>query len=260
MTAYKRVLLALRRGIRRGKVGLDLDVINSIAREVAEVVRGGVQVAIVVGGGNFFRGAELQQRGMERARADYMGMLGTVMNCLAPRTSSRSRASRPACRPRSPWARSPSPTSRAARSVTLEKGRVVIFGAGAGCRIHRHRRPARPRDRRRGPSWGKQDTDGVYDADPNVHADAVKFDALAYDEFVRGLKVADATSVSLSRDNDLRSCSTSPRRATSPESSRVEKIGTTVRAPSTSPPAAPPALLAAPGRTCPSPTSTKEQP
>ena len=84
MTAYKRVLLKLSGEVfGGGKIGVDPDVVNGIAREIAEVVRSGVQVAIVVGGGNFFRGAELQQRGMDRSRADYMGMLGTVMNCLA---------------------------------------------------------------------------------------------------------------------------------------------------------------------------------
>ena len=84
MTAYKRVLLKLSGEVfGGGKVGLDPDVVRRIAREIAAVAKSGVQIAIVVGGGNFFRGAELQQRGMDRARADYMGMLGTVMNCLA---------------------------------------------------------------------------------------------------------------------------------------------------------------------------------
>ena len=84
MSAYKRVLLKLSGEVfGGGRVGVDPDVVNAIAREIAAVVRSGVQVAIVVGGGNFFRGAELSQRGMDRARADYMGMLGTVMNCLA---------------------------------------------------------------------------------------------------------------------------------------------------------------------------------
>src|SRR4051794_26136757 len=81
---YSRVLLKLSGEVfGGGEVGLDLDVVADIARQVSDVVRTGVQVAIVVGGGNFFRGAEIAQRGMDRARADYMGMLGTVMNCLA---------------------------------------------------------------------------------------------------------------------------------------------------------------------------------
>jgi uridylate kinase len=81
---YQRVLLKLSGEVfGGGKVGVDPDVVSKIAREIASVVRAGIQVAVVTGGGNFFRGAELQQRGMDRARADYMGMLGIVMNCLA---------------------------------------------------------------------------------------------------------------------------------------------------------------------------------
>src|SRR5690606_17488373 len=81
---YRRVLLKLGGEMfGGGKVGVDPDVVHTVARQIAEVVRSGTQVAVVIGGGNFFRGAELQQRGMDRDRADYMGMLGTVMNCLA---------------------------------------------------------------------------------------------------------------------------------------------------------------------------------
>lgn len=81
---FKRVLLKLGGEMfGGGKVGLDPDVVTKVAEQIAEVVRSGVQVAVVIGGGNFFRGAELQQRGLDRARSDYMGMLGTVMNCLA---------------------------------------------------------------------------------------------------------------------------------------------------------------------------------
>jgi hypothetical protein len=82
--------------------------VRGIAEQIAEAVREGVQVAVVIGGGNFFRGAELQQQGMDRARADYMGMLGTVMNCLALQDFLEKKGSTPASRPRSPWARSPS--------------------------------------------------------------------------------------------------------------------------------------------------------
>ena len=104
-----------------GKVGLDPDVVQTVAEQIAEVVETGVQVAVVIGGGNFFRGAELQQRGMERARSDYMGMLGTVMNSLALQDFLRSRVWTPACRPPSRWARSPSPTCRCAPSGTSRR-------------------------------------------------------------------------------------------------------------------------------------------
>jgi len=208
VTAYKRVLLKLSGEVfGGGKVGLDLDVINSIAREVAEVVRGGVQVAIVVGGGNFFRGAELQQRGMERARADYMGMLGTVMNCLALQDFLEKQGVETRVQTAITMGQVAEPYIPRRAIRHLEKGRVVIFGAGAGMPYFSTDTVAAQRALEIGAEvilMGKQGTDGVYDADPNVHADAVKFDALSYDEFLaRGLKVADATSVSLSRDNDL---------------------------------------------------------
>ncbi len=117
MTAYHRVLLKLSGEVfGGGKVGVDPDVVQTIAREVASVAREGVQVAVVLGGGNFFRGAELQQHGMERARADYMGMLGIVMNCLALQDFLEKQGVETRCGPRSPWVRSPSPTSPAAPS------------------------------------------------------------------------------------------------------------------------------------------------
>jgi len=97
-------------------------VVQGVARQIADVVASGVQVAVVIGGGNFFRGAQLTEGGMERSRADYMGMLATVMNCLALQTSwSASTASTPGCRPRSPWVRSPSPTSPGAPCGTWRR-------------------------------------------------------------------------------------------------------------------------------------------
>jgi uridylate kinase len=208
VTAYKRVLLKLSGEVfGGGKVGLDLDVINSIAREVADVVRNGVQVAIVVGGGNFFRGAELQQRGMERARADYMGMLGTVMNCLALQDFLEKQGVETRVQTAITMGQVAEPYIPRRAIRHLEKGRVVIFGAGAGMPYFSTDTVAAQRALEIGAEvilMGKQGVDGVYDADPNVHSDAVKFDALTYDEFLaRGLKVADATSVSLSRDNDI---------------------------------------------------------
>jgi uridylate kinase len=190
-----------------GKVGLDLDVINGIAREIAEVVRDGVQVAIVVGGGNFFRGAELQHRGMERARADYMGMLGTVMNCLALQDFLEKQGVETRVQTAITMGQVAEPYIPRRAIRHLEKGRVVIFGAGAGMPYFSTDTVAAQRALEIGADvilMGKQGVDGVYDADPKLNADAVKFDQLTYDEFLqRGLKVADATSVSLSRDNDM---------------------------------------------------------
>ena len=208
VTAYKRVLLKLSGEVfGGGRVGLDLDVVNSIARQTAEVVRGGTQVAIVVGGGNFFRGAELQQRGMDRARADYMGMLGTVMNCLALQDFMEKQGVETRVQTAITMGQVAEPYIPRRAIRHLEKGRVVIFGAGAGMPFFSTDTVAAQRALEIHAEvilMGKQGVDGVYDSDPKANPDAVKFDHLTYDEFLqRGLKVADATSVSLSRDNNM---------------------------------------------------------
>jgi uridylate kinase len=208
VTGYKRVLLKLSGEVfGGGKVGLDLDVINAIAKEVADVARSGVQVAIVVGGGNFFRGAELQQRGMERPRADYMGMLGTVMNCLALQDLIEKQGVETRVQTAITMGQVAEPYIPRRAIRHMEKGRVVIFGAGAGMPFFSTDTVAAQRaleTRCEVILMGKQGVDGVYDSDPNKHADAVKFDTLSYNEFLtRGLKVADATSISLARDNNL---------------------------------------------------------
>jgi uridylate kinase len=208
VTAYKRVLLKLSGEVfGGGRVGLDLDVVNSIARQVADVVRSGTQVAIVVGGGNFFRGAELQQRGMDRARADYMGMLGTVMNCLALQDFLEKQGVETRVQTAIAMGQVAEPYIPRRAMRHLDKGRVVIFGAGAGMPFFSTDTVAAQRALEIHAQvilMGKQGVDGVYDSDPNANPDAVKFDQLTYDEFLaRGLKVADATSVSLCRDNDM---------------------------------------------------------
>jgi uridylate kinase len=208
VTAYKRVLLKLSGEVfGGGKVGVDPDVVQTVAKEIAAVVEAGVQVAVVTGGGNFFRGAELQNHGMDRARADYMGMLGIVMNCLALQdfleklgVDTRVQTAITMGQVAEPYI-----PRRAIRH--LEKGRVVIFGAGAGMPFFSTDTVAAQRaleTRCEVILMGKQGVDGVYDSDPHQNPAAVKFDTLTYDEFLaRGLKVADATSVSLARDNDL---------------------------------------------------------
>jgi uridylate kinase len=208
VTGYKRVLLKLSgEAFGGGRVGVDPDVVSAIAREIADVVRRGTEVAIVVGGGNFFRGAELSQRGMDRARADYMGMLGTVMNCLALQDFLEKQGVETRVQTAITMGQVAEPyiPRRAVRH--LQKGRVVIFGAGAGMPYFSTDTVAAQRALEIGAEvilMGKQGVDGVYDADPNQDSSAVKFDVLTYDEFLtRGLKVADATSVSLCRDNAI---------------------------------------------------------
>ncbi len=208
MTAYRRVLLKLSGEVfGGGKVGVDPDVVNAIAREIAGVVRTGVQVAVVVGGGNFFRGAELQQRGMDRSRADYMGMLGTVMNCLALQDFLEKQGVETRVQTAITMGQVAEPYIPRRAMRHLEKGRVVIFGAGAGMPYFSTDTVAAQRALEIGAPvilMGKQGVDGVYDSDPASNPHAVKFDSLSYDEFLtRGLKVADATSVSLCRDNDI---------------------------------------------------------
>jgi uridylate kinase len=208
VTAYRRVLLKLSGEVfGGGKVGVDPDVVNAIAREIAGVVRTGVQVAVVVGGGNFFRGAELQQRGMDRSRADYMGMLGTVMNCLALQDFLEKQGVETRVQTAITMGQVAEPYIPRRAMRHLEKGRVVIFGAGAGMPYFSTDTVAAQRALEIGAQvilMGKQGVDGVYDSDPASNPHAVKFDSLSYDEFLtRGLKVADATSVSLCRDNDI---------------------------------------------------------
>ena len=204
---YSRVLLKLSGEVfGGGEVGLDLDVVADIARQVSDVVRTGVQVAIVVGGGNFFRGAELQHRGMERARADYMGMLGTVMNCLALQDLLEQAGVETRVQTAIAMGQVAEPYIPRKAIRHLEKGRVVIFGAGAGMPFFSTDTVAAQRALEIGCKvlLMAKGIDGVYDADPRTHPDAVKFDHLTYDEFLqRGLRVADATSVSLSRDNNM---------------------------------------------------------
>ena len=205
---YERVLLKLSgETFGGGNVGVDPDVIASIARQIAEVVRTGVQVAVVVGGGNFFRGAELQQRGMDRSRADYMGMLGTVMNCLALQDFLEKLGVETRVQTAITMGQVAEPYIPRRAIRHMEKGRVVIFGAGSGMPYFSTDTVAAQRALEVGAQvllMGKQGTDGVYDSDPNVNPAAKMFDFLSYDEFlVRGLRAADATAISLCRDNKL---------------------------------------------------------
>ncbi|QGF24947.1 UMP kinase [Raineyella fluvialis] len=208
MSSYHRILLKLSgEAFGGGKVGVDPRVVDSIAHQIAEVVQSGVQVCVVVGGGNFFRGVELYQAGMERERADYMGMLGTVMNCLAlqdfceqagvPTRVQTAIEMRQVAEPYIP--------RRADRH--MEKGRVVIFGAGSGMPYFSTDTVAAQRGLEMHVDallMGKMGVDGVYDCDPKTNPEAQKFDTLTYDEYLaRDLKVADAAAISLARDNDL---------------------------------------------------------
>jgi uridylate kinase len=205
---YGRVLLKLSGEAFAGDggLGVDPDVVATVARQIAAVVRAGTQVAVVIGGGNYFRGAELSQRGMDRSRADYMGMLGTVMNCLAlqdflERVGVETRVQTAITMGQ---VAEPYVPRRAIRH--LEKGRVVIFGAGLGAPFFSTDTTAAQRALEIGAEivLMAKSVDGVYDADPKRNPDAVRYDTLTFSEALsRGLKVADATAFSLCQDNAL---------------------------------------------------------
>lgn len=191
-----------------GGIGLAPDVVRRVAEEIGAAVRAGVQVAIVVGGGNFFRGAELSQSGLDRARADYMGMLGTVMNCLALQdfleqsgVDTRVQSAIAMGQVAEPYI-----PLRAIRH--MEKGRVVIFGAGAGMPYFSTDTVAVQRALETHCDevvMGKNGVDGVYTADPRTDPDAARIDHLTYTQaLVSGLEVMDATALSMCRDNGVR--------------------------------------------------------
>jgi len=206
-TTRRRVLLKLSgEAFGGGQLGVNPDVVGAIAREIAEAAKD-VEVAIVVGGGNFFRGAELSQRGMDRARADYMGMLGTVMNALALQDflEQAGAATRVQSAIEMTQVAEPYIPRRAERH--LEKGRVVIFGAGAGLPYFSTDTVSAQRALEIGAAEvlvAKNGVDGVYSADPRHDPSAVKLDRLTYQEaLVQGLKVVDSTAFSLCMDNGM---------------------------------------------------------
>ncbi|NHA67003.1 UMP kinase [Phycicoccus sp. CMS6Z-2] len=190
-----------------GKLGVDPEVVRGVARQIAEAVREGVQVAIVVGGGNFFRGAELQQKGMERARADYIGMLGTVMNCLALQDFLEKEGVQTRVQTAITMGQVAEPYIPRRAMRHLEKGRVVIFGAGAGMPYFSTDTVSAQRAlecKCDAVLMSKNGVDGVYDADPRTNPDATKLEEVTFAEALRtGLRVVDAAAFSLCMDNEL---------------------------------------------------------
>ena len=191
-----------------GNVGLATDVVRRIAQEIGDAVRQGVQVAIVSGGGNFFRGAELSRAGLDRARADYMGMLGTVMNCLALQDFLEQDGVKTRVQTAITMGQVAEPYIPLRAIRHLEKGRVVIFGAGAGMPYFSTDTVSVQRALETHCDevlMGKNGVDAVYSADPRTDPDAERLEHLTYtDALVRGLNVMDATALSLCRDNDVR--------------------------------------------------------
>jgi uridylate kinase len=208
MTAYERVLLKLSGEVfGGGKVGVDPDVVQKVAREIAAVQRAGVQVAVVTGGGNFFRGAELQQRGMDRARADYMGMLGIVMNCLALQDFLEKEGIETRVQTAITMGQVAEPYIPRRAIRHLEKGRVVIFGAGLGLPYFSTDTVAAVRALESKCDVvlvAKNGVDGVYTADPRVEPDAIKLDHVTYaDAIAQDLRIMDQTAFALCGENRL---------------------------------------------------------
>ena len=208
MPHTRRVLLKLSgEAFGGGAVGLDPTVVRDIAQQIAIAVRRGIEVAVVVGGGNFFRGAQLAKAGRDRSRADYMGMLGTVMNALALQdfieqagVPARVQSAITMTQVGEPYI-----PLRAIRH--MEKGRVVIFGAGAGMPFFSTDTVSAQRALETHCDEllvAKNGVDGVYDDDPRLNPDAKRLEFLTYsDALSQELKVMDATALALCRDNGL---------------------------------------------------------
>lgn len=204
----RRVLLKLSGEVfGGGSIGIDPDVVNGIAGQIAEAVAEGVEVAIVVGGGNFFRGAELSQRGMDRSRADYIGMLGTVMNCLALQDFLEKHGIDTRVQSAITMGQVAEPYIPRRAIRHLEKGRVVIFGAGAGMPYFSTDTVSAQRAleiKADAVLMSKSGVDGVYTSDPRTDPEARRYDDLTFgDALQRNLKVVDAAAFALCMENDL---------------------------------------------------------
>lgn len=204
---FKRVMLKLGGEMfGGGNVGIDPDVVQNVARQIAEIAKSGTEVCVVIGGGNFFRGAQLQQRGMDRSRSDYMGMLGTVMNCLALQDFLEKQGVETRVQTAINMAQVAEPYLPLRAKRHLEKGRVVIFGAGMGMPYFSTDTTAAQRALEIDCEvlLMAKAVDGVYDDDPRTNPNATMFDEITPQEAIeKGLKVADSTAFSLCKDNGM---------------------------------------------------------
>ena len=232
MGEKRRVLLKISgEAFGAGSLGVNPDVVSEIAKDIAKAAET-VEIAIVVGGGNFFRGAELSSRGMDRGRADYMGMLGTVMNALALQDFIEQAGADVRVQTAITMAQVAEPYLPLRAIRHLEKGRIVIFGAGAGLPYFSTDTVAAQRALEIGADEvlvAKNGVDGVYTADPRKDPTAKMLTEISYqDALVKGLKVVDATAFSLCMDNKM------PMRVFSMEKISEallgEPVGTSVRA------------------------------
>jgi len=208
MAQYKRILLKLSGEALAGTAGFGVHppTLEKIADEVKDCHESGVQVAVVIGGGNIFRGMAASAQGMDRSSADYMGMLATVMNSIALQDAFEKVGLQTRVQPAIEMQEIAEPYIRRRAIRHLEKGRVVIFGAGTGNPFFTTDTAAALRAVEIGADIIMKATkvDGVYDKDPVVHADAVRFDRLTHLEVLqRQIKVMDSTATSLCMDNNM---------------------------------------------------------
>jgi uridylate kinase len=205
---YKRVLLKLSGEALMGRreFGLDTDTVNAIASDIKAVVAMGVEVSVVIGGGNIFRGVSGAASGMDRAQADYMGMLATVMNALAMQSALEKRDVPTRVQSAIPMASVCEPYIRRRAERHMEKGRVVVFGAGTGNPFFTTDTAAalRAAEMQCDALLKGTQVDGVYSADPRKVKDATRFEQLTYlDVLANDLGVMDAAAISLARENHL---------------------------------------------------------
>lgn len=205
---YRKVLIKLSGEALAGEAGygIDTDVLKLIAEEIAEVHREGTEIAIVLGGGNIFRGIKGATQGMDRASADYMGMLATVLNALALQDALEHLNVHTRVQSAIDMQELAEPYIRRKAVRHLEKGRVVIFGAGTGNPYFTTDTTAALRAMEVGSEVVLKATkvDGIYDADPKDNPKAVRFEELSYlDVLQKGLKVMDSTAISLCMDHQL---------------------------------------------------------
>jgi len=205
---YRRILLKVSGEVLMGDAGFGIDMatLDAVAQDIAQVVSEGFELCLVIGGGNIFRGVSMAGRGMERASADYMGMLATVMNALAVQSALEKRGVHTRVQSAIPMDAICEPYIRRRALRHLEKGRVVIFAAGLGAPFFTTDTPAALRAAEMGCDALLKGTsvDGVYTADPKKDASAQRYEHLSYQEVLaKDLKVMDASAIALMRDNGI---------------------------------------------------------
>jgi len=205
---YRRLLLKVSGEVLMGDsaFGIDMATLEAVAGDIAAVVATGVELCLVIGGGNIFRGVSAAGRGMERASADYMGMLATVMNALALQSALEKAGVHTRVQSAIPMDAVCEPYIRRRAIRHLEKGRVVIFAAGLGAPYFTTDTPAALRAAEMGCDALLKGTsvDGVYTADPKKDPDAQRYERLSYHEVLsKNLRVMDASAISLMRENAI---------------------------------------------------------